>query len=83
RPRPDQTRRKVCSGFAKRHAFKTMIETEKAGRNPAFSNRLDSSSVLVFPASAGQGRTPMIRAPMNANAAQIINALIGLVSPMP
>jgi len=40
-------------------------------------------SVLVFPALAGQGRTPMIRAPMNANAAQIIKALIGLVSPMP
>jgi hypothetical protein len=35
-----------------------------------------------FPVLAGQGRKPIIRAPMKANAAQIINALIGLVSPM-
>ena len=38
--------------------------------------------VLVFPVLAGQGRKPIMRAPMKANAAQIINALIGLVSPM-
>jgi hypothetical protein len=30
----------------------------------------------------GQGITPMMRAPMNANAAQTIKALMGRVSPM-
>lgn len=34
------------------------------------------------PPSGGQGRTPIIRAPMKANAAHITMALIGLVSPM-
>ena len=55
---------------------------EKAGWKPGLFELLDYSRCLVFPALAGQGRTPMIRAPMNANAAQIIKALIGLVSPM-
>ena len=55
---------------------------EKAGLKPGLFKLVGLLSVLVFPALAGQGRTPMIRAPMNANAAQIIKALIGLVSPM-
>jgi hypothetical protein len=54
---------------------------QKGRVKPGLFNGLDYVA-LVFPVLAGQGRKPIIRAPMKANAAQIINALIGLVSPM-
>ena len=55
---------------------------KRPGKNPAFSNWLTSWLLGLPTLLAVQGRTPMMRAPMKANAAQIINALIGLVSPM-
>jgi hypothetical protein len=56
------------------------MKWQKAGLKPGLSNLW--AIAAIFFRSSGYGRTPMIRAPMKANAAQIINALIGLVSPM-
>ncbi|MCO5060111.1 MAG: hypothetical protein M9905_20020, partial [Rhizobiaceae bacterium] len=52
---------------------------KKAGRLARPSDFFSSCLVKPF---FRYGRTPMIRAPIKANAAQIIKALIGLVSPM-
>ena len=62
--------------------FVASIESKRPGKNPAFSKCRLTIGCCSSCRSGGYGRTPMIRAPMNANAAQIINALIGLVSPM-
>ena len=49
---------------------------------PAFFEFLALPACGSLDASADQGRTPMMRAPIKAKAAQIIRALIGRVSPM-
>jgi hypothetical protein len=52
-------------------------------KHPAFTRILSPFQVVPsFPAALAYGSTPIMRAPIKANAAQIINALIGRVSPI-
>jgi hypothetical protein len=55
---------------------------QKGRAKPGLFNDLDYSVLAFRSLWRVYGRKPIMRAPMNAKAAQIINALIGLVSPI-